>query len=64
LAAKYFEQQLVEDRIEVWNDNIAIDSLYTRTVFPSNKQKLSETETFMMYLVFAVFVLLFGVRAI
>jgi hypothetical protein len=27
LAAKYFEQPLVEDRIEVWNDNIAIDSL-------------------------------------
>ena len=64
MAAKYFEQPLVEERIEVWNGNIAIDSLYTRTVFPSNKQKLSETNIFMMYLVFAVFVLLFGVRAI
>ena len=62
--AKYFELPFIGDRIEMWNDNIAIDSLYTRTVFPSNKQKLSETNTFMMYLVFAVFVLLFGVRAI
>jgi len=64
LSAEYFEQPVVEDRIKAWHDNIAIDSLLTRTVFPSNKQKLSETNTFMMYLVFAVFVLLFGVRVI
>jgi hypothetical protein len=29
----YFEQPLVEDRMEVWNGNIAIDSLCARTVF-------------------------------
>jgi hypothetical protein len=27
LTAKYFEQPLAEDRIEVWNGNIAIDNL-------------------------------------